>query len=90
MQLFHYLDMLMDGRKEISSIDQYVIDFVRKLRDTNKLSQEEIGNIIGVTRTYITNVESTKHPAKYNLSHINLLADYFGLSPRDFLPGKVL
>ncbi|HEY1062488.1 MAG TPA: helix-turn-helix transcriptional regulator [Daejeonella sp.] len=80
----------MEGSKEISLIDQYVIDFVRKLRDEKKVSQEEIGNIIGVSRTYITNVESTKHPAKYNLSHINLLADYFDLSPRDFLPEKSL
>lgn len=90
MHFFHYLGREMDGQKEISLIDQFVIDFVRKLRDTNKLSQEEIGNIIGVTRTYITNVESTKHAAKYNLSHINLLADYFGLSPRDFLPKQPL
>ncbi len=80
----------MQAQKEISLIDQYVIDFVRKLRDTSNLSQEEIGNIIGVTRTYITNVESRKHPAKYNLTHINLLAEYFDLSPRDFLPTKTL
>lgn len=80
----------MEASKRISLIDQYVIDFVRKLRDNNNLSQEEIGNIIGVTRTYITNVESTKHAAKYNLSHINLLADYFNLSPKDFLPNKPL
>ncbi|SKB40484.1 helix-turn-helix domain-containing protein [Daejeonella lutea] len=80
----------MEAQKGISLIDQYVIDFVRKLRDTSNLSQEEIANIIGVTRTYITNVESTKHPAKYNLSHVNLLADYFNLSPKDFLPTKPL
>lgn len=80
----------MEGQKGISLIDQYVIDFVRKLRDTRKLSQEEIGNIIGVSRTYITNTESIKHPAKYNLTHINLLAEYFNLSPRDFLPEEAL
>ncbi|HSZ86300.1 MAG TPA: hypothetical protein VK787_09730, partial [Puia sp.] len=28
--------------------------------------------------------------AKYNLRHINILADYFDLSPRDFLPEKPL
>ncbi|MES3016747.1 MAG: helix-turn-helix transcriptional regulator [Bacteroidota bacterium] len=76
----------MEGSKRISQIDQYVIDFVRKLRDDRKLSQEEIGNIIGVSRTYITNTESIRHPAKYNLTHINLFAEYFELSPRDFLP----
>lgn len=76
----------MRAGKEISLIDQYVIEFVRKLRDKKRVSQEELANIIGVSRTYITNVESLKHPAKYNLNHINVLSEYFSLSPRDFLP----
>lgn len=78
----------MEDYEPISEIDQYVIDFVRRLRTKNKIGQEEIGRIIGVKRTYITNIESLKQPAKYNLKHINLLADHFGLSPRDFLPEK--
>jgi len=80
----------MEDLKNISAIDQYVIEYVRPLRNKMKLNQEEIANIIGVKRTFITNVESSKHPAKYNLNHINLLADHFGISPREFLPIKAL
>ena len=72
----------------ISEIEQHVIDFVIKLRDKKKLKQEDIATILNVKRTFVTNVESTKNRAKYNLSHIDKLADHFGISPKDFLPEK--
>ncbi len=74
----------------ISQIDQYVIDFVLKLRTDNELSQTDIGNIIEVSRSYIADIENPKRKGKYNLTHINQLADYFNISPRDFLPAKAL
>ena len=70
----------------ISGIDQYVIDFVIKLRDRYHLKQEDIATILSVKRTFITNIESPKNRAKYNLNHIDKLADHFGISPREFLP----
>jgi transcriptional regulator with XRE-family HTH domain len=70
----------------ISPIEQHVIDFVIRLRNNNKLTQEDIATSLGVKRTFITNVESARNRAKYNLSHIDKLADHFGLSPKDFLP----
>ncbi len=80
----------MNEQEHISPIEQYVIDFVRDLRKSKNLSQDDIGNIIGKTKSFIGNIESMNNRAKYNLSHINLLADYFNLSPRDFLPEKVI
>ena len=35
---------------------------------------------------FIGDVESTKSRAKYNLNHINKLAEIFECSPREFLP----
>jgi len=78
----------MNNQRYISAIEQYVIDFVIKLRDKHQLTQEGIGNILGVERVYITQIESSKSRAKYNLEHIDKLADYFGLSPKDFLPDR--
>lgn len=78
----------MQNEVKISDIDQYVIDFVIKLRDKHKLNQEDIATVLGVKRTFITNIESARERAKYNLIHIDKLADHFGLSPRDFLPEK--
>lgn len=72
----------------VSPIEQYVIDFVKELRTSKDLSQEEIGSIIGKTKAFIGNIESPKNRAKYNLTHINVLADHFNISPKDFLPPK--
>ena len=78
----------MKDNKHISSIEQYVIDFVIKLRKREKLNQDDIATILGVGRTFITNIENNDNRAKFNLSHIDKLADHFALSPRDFLPKK--
>lgn len=74
----------------MEEIEQYVIDYVKRLRTQKGLRQEDIAFILEVKPSFIGNVESTSHPAKYNLKHINKLADHFGLSPKDFLPSKPL
>lgn len=87
---FTFFYRSMDQNVSISAIEQYVIDFVIKLRKEHKLTQDDIATILDVKRTFVTNVESAKSRAKYNLTHIDKLADHFGLSPRDFLPIKSL
>lgn len=80
----------MEGKVKLDLIEQHVIDFVRKLRADRKLRQEDIAFIIGVKASFIGNVENLSNPAKYNLKHINVFADHFGLSPKDFLPPAAL
>jgi len=79
----------MNESIRITYIEQFVIDFVVKLRVKHNLNQEDIATILGVKRTFITNVESAKNRAKYNLSHIEKLAEHFGISPKNFLPEKI-
>ncbi|MBZ4188057.1 helix-turn-helix transcriptional regulator [Niabella sp. 3A5MI-3] len=88
--LFFYYFGYVNEQEHISPIEQYVIDYVRDLRKAKNLSQEDIGNIIGKSKSFIGNIESLNNRAKYNLTHINLLADHFNLSPKDFLPEKVI
>jgi len=78
----------MSLERNTSAIEQYVIDYVSNLRAKHNLRQEDIATIIGVSRSFIKNVENGKSRAKYNLNHIDKLADHFGLSPKDFLPVK--
>jgi len=70
----------------LTAIEQYIIDYVRKLRLEKKLSQKEIGNILGVDQSFIGKVETLKDNSKYNLNHINALAVHFRISPKDFMP----
>lgn len=80
----------MEDKEILRPIEIYVIDFVRKLRLNKHLTQADIGHIIGSTQSFVANVENINSRAKYNLEHINKLADHFGLSPRSFLPEKAL
>lgn len=78
----------MQNQEHITPIDQYVIDYVKKLRLEKDLTQQDIANIIGISRGFVSDIESDNSRAKYNIRHINALADYFGISPKDFLPFK--
>ena len=78
----------MKDQKNISEIDQYIIDFIRNLREVHGLTQDGLASILQVGKSFVSNVESLNNRAKYNLTHINILADHFNKSPRDFLPVK--
>ncbi|MBO9564876.1 MAG: helix-turn-helix transcriptional regulator [Niastella sp.] len=78
----------MNEQEQITPIEQYIIDYILTLRAEKKLSQQDIADIVGVSRSFIGDVEGSTKPSKYNVRHINALADYFGISPREFLPEK--
>ena len=78
----------MKVQENISAIEQYVIDYVRDFRNVNNLTQEDIAAILEVSRSYIADIENPKSRAKYNMTHVNLLAEHFKKSPRDFFPDK--
>lgn len=69
-----------------TQIEEFVINKVKELRIVRGLSQEDIARMLDTTRGFVGMIESSKHNAKYNLNHINLLADEFDVSPKDFLP----
>ena len=74
--------------KPKTAFDLYVSAAVRKARMAQRVSQATLAYGIGVTDGFISQVENPKSPSKYNLNHINVIADYLGCSPRDFLPEK--
>jgi len=74
----------------VPPIEQYAIDMAIKLRRTHGLRIADIARILNTTTSFVGNVESTANPGKYNLKHINTLAAYFGVSPRDFLPDAAI
>jgi len=78
----------MKDQVTVSKVDQFVIDFVRNLRQVKQATQEDIGNILQLSKSFVRDVENVKSRAKYNLIHINALADNFNISPKDFLPSK--
>lgn len=72
----------------ISPFEQGVIDLVTNYRKTNKITQQTYADILHVSRAFIAEVENITKSSKYNLDHINALADYYGVSPHFFIPDK--
>ena len=74
--------------KAHSEIDQFVIDMVRQKRIEKNMSQRDMANLIGLSASFIGDIENPNSRAKYNLNHINELAKIFDCSPKDFLPDE--
>lgn len=71
-------------------IDSYVINAVLKRRKEQKLSQGGLAFCIGVSKSFISNVENPKSRARYNLSHLNEIAKALNCKISDFLPEEPL
>lgn len=69
-----------------SEIELYVISKARALRVSAKLTQSELAFRLGVSNGFVGQVESSNSPSKYNLNHVDKLAEIFECSPKDFLP----
>lgn len=77
-------------KSTISAIDQFVIDKVREMRIELGYSQKELSSLLDMAISFVGNVESPNKRDKYNLTHLNKIAEVFACSPKDFLPEKFL
>lgn len=83
----------MKGKEEIieivmSRLDLYVIDKVKKLREARNISQDNLSVKIGFSEKFVGSVENPRLPARYNISHLNLLAKALECSIHEILPAK--
>ena len=73
-----------------TAIDHYVISKVKEMRLEQGFTQAALAIMLDVSATFIGDIESPVKPQKYNVAHLNKLAEIFVCSPRDFLPEKPL
>lgn len=71
-----------------TNFEIYIIEEVKKIRKEKEISQLELAEGIGVSAGFIGKVESPNTSSKYNLQHINLIANFLKVSPKIFLPEK--
>lgn len=86
-QLFR-LTYLQFMQKEYSKtkIEQFVIDRVVEIRKVKGFSQLDLSTKMGLSPGFISDVESSKRRAKYNLNHLNKLVKVLGCNFNDFFP----
>lgn len=73
-----------------SAFEIAVIDEVKKVRLAKGLTQDDLAEILDVSRGFIGQVESPNSESKYNLDHLNRLAAAIKCSPKDFMPLKAI
>ena len=73
-----------------SKFDQTVIELVKSVRLREGYTQKDVAVVINVQPGYIGQIESPNTKAKYNLNHLNSLSVEWNISPREFLPQKVI
>lgn len=71
-----------------SEIEQFVIDKVREIRLLKDYGQKQLSIEMGLNSKFVGNVESTKTDDKYNLNHLNKIAEILECSIKDFFPEK--
>lgn len=69
-----------------SEIEQFVIDKIREIRLLKNISQRQLSISMGLSGKFVGNVESTKTSEKYNINHINKIAEILECSIKDFFP----
>lgn len=72
--------------KELTQIEQYAIDEVRKRRKALGMSQAALAAEAGVSYGFIGDVEAGKKGKKYNLNNLNAFAVALHCSMKDFIP----
>ncbi|HPH47265.1 MAG TPA: helix-turn-helix transcriptional regulator [Chryseolinea sp.] len=72
----------------ISQLDWYLINQVKKLRKEKGISQADLSVKMGFSEKLIGSIENPTLKAKYNISHINLLATALDCTIYDLLPSK--
>jgi transcriptional regulator with XRE-family HTH domain len=85
--IFSILAIVM-GKK--TKFEIAVVDKVRAMRMKKKLSQDDIAAMINTSRGFVGQCESSNSSSKYNLNHLNKLAEAMGCSPKDFIPEKFI
>ena len=74
----------------LSEIEIYIIAQVRKKRLEKGLSQMELSQAMGYSDSFISHIEAPSKRAKYNINHLNELAQILECSPKDFWPQNPL
>jgi transcriptional regulator with XRE-family HTH domain len=80
----------MEQSPHKSKIELYVINKVKELRLQHGKSQADLAADLNVSYGFIGQVENPKYRTKYNINHIDRLAQIFKCSPKDFIPEKPL
>lgn len=75
---------------KIFPLDKFIITSVRKRRKSLGITQEDLSLELGLSSTFVSLVESPIRREKYNIHHLNKIAEIMHCTIADFLPPSFL
>ncbi|WP_417359645.1 helix-turn-helix domain-containing protein [Galbibacter sp.] len=63
--------------REMNHLDYLLILYIRQLREERGWTQQELSERMGVTKSFVGNVESFTQRHKYSIRHLTLIAKAF-------------
>jgi transcriptional regulator with XRE-family HTH domain len=73
-------------QKNKTMYDKAVIQIIKDLRTEKEYTQDEIADLMGVTRGYVGQIESPNFKGSYSLNQLNRLAYNLKCKVADLLP----
>lgn len=79
--------MSKEDRVEVKTYYDALTEHIKQLRKTRKISQLKLANILGHNSTsFIARIELRQNNANYNLAHLVILANEWGIDIKELLP----
>lgn len=69
---------------KISKLDYEIINRVRELREQKGISQRDLSEIMGLSKSFVGKVEALGQPDKYSIRHLTLISK--ALKLKSFIP----
>ncbi|HEX2630654.1 MAG TPA: helix-turn-helix transcriptional regulator [Chitinophagaceae bacterium] len=79
---------MVQKKKQKTKFEIAVMEIIRDLRYEKEYTQDEMAELMGVTRGFIGQVESLNSDSTYSLNHLNKLAYELKCPLADLLPKK--
>ena len=76
----------MANTKKILLLDEFIIERIIQLKKEKNIKNSQLAELLDTEESFIRKVETKVN--KYNIHHILLLPDYFGVSINDFFPNE--
>lgn len=83
-----FLSMKYSGK--LSPLDKYIILAVKKKREEQGIAQADLSVRMELNDKFVGNVESFRQKAKYNINHLNRIAEILNCPLTDFLPNPYM
>jgi transcriptional regulator with XRE-family HTH domain len=72
--------------RKLTPIEQFIIERVKQIRLAKGISQDKLSTMMGLNEKFISKVETPNRAEKYNINHLNKIAEVLDCSVKDFLP----